>query len=165
MWKAKLDGTDGDLETMAHVFSEGDPTVSRDEEEQWLLSSATFAGLTTASEAHAKAEPLLVQMNGAIRANNPGFRPVRLSSTYIDETKRVVLLGAATIEARAFITGTLTGDTPVPPPEKTWLRLAATDKDVHDILHLVGGGPSIDYSVPYKLIEIVEHSVVATSRL
>jgi hypothetical protein len=133
--------------------------VSCDDRRRWLLWSSEFDALEEVLEVQAAAELRLALVNGATRVGHAEYRSVRLGRGFIHDGDAFVVPLTATAEARSFAAAALTGGTPVPPEERAWLALAEQSPNVRGVLRLIGAEPARDFSVPYKVLELVAEDV------
>jgi hypothetical protein len=168
MWQAKLAGDAFDLETIESIFSTGDPTVSVDASGDYLLESASFFdALSQWTEVQVAADLLLERMNGAAKAQDLSYRPVRLGDEFRDVQGGVVVNTVraltAEVRARAHVAAAISGGTipkvaPVP-PGKEWVSLAESSTDVAEVLGLLGSDSRLTWQTLYKILEIISHDV------
>jgi hypothetical protein len=164
-WKAWIEGDVLDLETLADLFSAGDPLVVHDASGDYYLQSAALQDPRSQAGLDA-AQALVKRIIGAARAIDQSFRPIRLTNRYVgpDGTGHVVV-SAGVAEARAKVRAVATvtrNGVPVPqPPPKgpRYVKLAAQDPDVADALRVLGQPTPLDWYDIYKVLEIVENAV------
>jgi hypothetical protein len=86
--KARLQGHEFDLLTLAELFREGDPAVASDEEGYCLSFTASEGLLDDGARLSDAASVLLCRVNGFARSLNSDFRPVNLTGRFSDEAGR-----------------------------------------------------------------------------
>jgi hypothetical protein len=162
--RARLGGDSVDLDTLAQLFREGDPYVTADGEGYYLASSMFNDLMRDGGMLYKVASSLLRQANGVARVRNSGFRPVRLTGRFSDDTgasHTVVLAGAAEARAQAFdalvVTDGEQQQQQVPPPlGPTDIQLTQNHPDVAEALDILGkDSPSLTLVDLYKVMEIV----------
>jgi hypothetical protein len=160
--KARLEGHEFDLLTLAELFREGDPAVATDDEGYYLSFTAPDGLLDDGSRLYDAASVLLRRVNGVARTLSSDYRPVGLTGRFSDETGRqhqVVLADSAEARARANpATVTMGGKQPPPPPAPGpgYVQLVQTHPDVAEVLNILGNAdPAPDWSDPYKVHEIM----------
>ena len=160
--KARLEGHSFDLDVLAELFREGDPHVSTDGEGYYLTSSKFEGLMQDGGKLYEAASSLLRQANGVARVRSPGFRPVRLTGRFTDDTgasHTVALAASAELRVQASAAGVVVHggqqQTPAPPgPED--IQLAQNHPDVEEVLGILGkDSPSLDFFDLYKVLEIV----------
>jgi hypothetical protein len=109
------------------------------------------------------ASSLLRKANGVARVRSPGFRPVRLTRRFSDDTgaaHTVALAETAEARAEAFNVVAMTNgdqqpEAPAPGGPKE-MQLAQAHSDVAEVLHILGkDSPSLEFFDLYKVLEIV----------
>ncbi len=160
--KARLQGHEFDLGTLAERFREGDPAVASDDEGYYLSFTAPDGLLDDGARLSDAASVLLRRVNGVARTLSSDFRPVGLTGRFSDETGRqhqVVLADTAEARARANpVTVSVGGEQPTPPPAPGpgYVQLAQSHPDVAEILDILGNAdPAPDWSDLYKIHEIM----------
>ena len=164
--KARLQGHEFDLLTLAELFREGDPAVATDDEGYYLGFSASEGLLSDGARLYDAALVLLRHVNGVARMLSSDFRPVSLTGRFSDEAGRqhqVVLAETAEARARANpVTVSVGGEQPPPPPAPgpAYVQLAQTHPDVAEVLDILGNAhPAPDWSDLYKVHEILLDNV------
>jgi hypothetical protein len=159
--KARLQGHEFDLLTLAELFREGDPAVASDDEGYCLSFTASDRLVDDGSRLSDAASVLLHRVNGVARTLSSDFRPVGLTGRFSDETGRqhqVVLADTAEVRARANpVTVAVGGQQPPPPPAPGpgYVQLTQTHPDVAEVLDILGrADPAPDWSDLYKIHEI-----------
>src|SRR5918993_1836266 len=143
--KARLQGHEFDLLTLAELFRESDPAVASDDEGYCLSFTAPDGLLDDGARLSDAASVLLRRANGVARTLSSDFRPVGLTGRFSDGTGRqhqVVLADTAEVRARANpVTVSMGGEQPPPPPAPGpgYLQLAQTHPDVAEVLDILGG--------------------------
>jgi hypothetical protein len=146
--KARLRGDSLDLHTLAQLFCEGDPHVAIDNEGYYLTSARLDGMLAEVTKLHEVASTLLRQVNGAARAVDSSFRPVRLTMG--------LLTAHGETRSGGFATLTVAGGKQAVPSGPKYVRLAQKYPDVAEVLHILGkDSPSLDFADLYKIVEIV----------
>jgi hypothetical protein len=164
--KARLQGHEFDLLTLAQLFRESDPAVAGDHEGYYLNFTAPDRLLDDGSRLYDAASVLLRRVNGVARTLSSDFRPVILTGRFSDEAGRqhqVVLADTAEVRARANPVMVSAGGEqppPLPAPGPGYLQLAQTHPDVAEILDILGNAdPAPDWSEFYKIHEILLDNV------
>jgi hypothetical protein len=164
--KARLQGHEFDLLTLAELFRESDPAVASDDEGYYLSFTAPDGLLDDGARLSDAASVLLRRANGVARTLSSDFRPVGLTGRFSDGTGRqhqVVLADTAEVRARANpVTVSMGGEQPPPPPAPGpgYVQLAQTHPDVAEILDILGNAdPAPDWSDLYKIHEILLDNV------
>ena len=164
--KARLNGHEFDLLTLAELFGEGDPAVATDNEGYYLRLSVPDELFGDGGGLHNAASVLLRRIHGVARTLSSDVRPVGLSGRFSDETGRhhqVVLADSAQVRARANPVRVSVGgeQAPAPPaPGPGYVQLAQTHPDVAEVLDLLGNAdPAPDWSDLYKVHEILLDNV------
>ena len=149
-----------DLQRMAEIFGEGDPTVRLAANGNYVLESSTFNALHDAAVVKMEAERRLKLMNGALRAADPNARSVQLRGQFWDSNKPHTVVIPATAEGRVTMTSVAVGTVngvpvdPPAPPARAWVALAESDPNVADVLRLRATG-DLDWATLYKILEII----------
>ena len=165
--KARLQGHEFDLLTLAELFREGDPAVATDDEGSYLSFSVSERILGDGSRLYDAASLLLRRVNGVARTLSSDFRPVSLTGRFSDVAGRqhqVVLADTAEVRARVNpVTVSVGGEEPLPPPPAPgpgYVQLARTHPDVAEALDILGDAdPAPDWSDLYKVHEILLDNV------
>jgi len=165
--KAWLEGHQFDLQDVADLLSSGRVRVIHDaNDDAFYLISPALDSPPQPGRFDIPAEKLLDLINGLARANNSGFRPVRLSGRYTDSSGRTIHMVTAKSEARAVtrVTAVVLGPDgqPRPDPPSPWpdrLALAETNPDVARVLEILGRGDALDWYNLYKVYEIVRDAI------
>lgn len=176
---AELEGHSFDIDALARHFPSGEPRIVVIDEGTFLAAELddlfNDAGrLVEAATEH------LDRLNGYAVLMDAGYRRVRLRNKFFRESNpahvhvvvhdeararesvTVVMLGTAEERATAFGVTAIVGGVPVqpPPPEgPSHLARAASDKDVADLLALVGKAERLSWSELYKVFEIIRDSI------
>jgi hypothetical protein len=159
--KARLGGDSFDLDTLARLFREGDPHITADGEGYYLTSSMLDSLMGDGGKLYEVASSLLRKANGVARVRSPGFRPVRLTGRFSDDTGASLSVGTASAELgfRAFAGGVVVRDgeqQEPPPPGPEDIQLTQSHPDVAEALHILGkDSPSLTFFDLYKVVEIV----------
>jgi hypothetical protein len=177
--KARLEGHSLDLDTLARLFRQGDPHVGVDDKDYFLTSARLDGLIDDGSKLYEVASSLLLTVNGAARVLDSGFRPVRLTLTFSDDTGAspdIVLVppGSAELNMR-IVAGVVANGVQVldaegeasaeqqqapPPPGPEYVELAKNNRDVGEALKILGKeNPSLDWNDLYKVYEIVRANV------
>jgi hypothetical protein len=164
--KARLQGHEFDLLTLAELFREGDPAVASDEEGYCLSFTASEGLLDDGARLSDAASVLLCRVNGVARSLSSDFRPVVLTGRFSDEAGRqhqVVLADTAEVRARVnpvMVSVNGKQPPPLPAPGPGYVQLAQTHPDVAEVLDILGGAdPAPDWSDLYKIHEIMLDNV------
>jgi len=165
--KAHLAGEDFDLDTLAEIFQEGDPKVTRDSEGYWLESADLDPYIDDGARLQQEATALLNLINGTARVlKSSAHHPVTLSGTFEshgpDGSRRdaVVVASAAELRGRVKITadGVVTNSagevTPPGSPTPQIMLLAKSNDDVHEVLDLLAVS-DLDWVGLYKIFEVI----------
>jgi hypothetical protein len=155
-----------DLEILSELFPEGDdPLVAEDPSGEYYLESSGLQD-STGQPDHNAAEAPVKRVNGAARALDQGFRPVRLIGRYTapDGTTSVAIMtDTAEGRSRASAAAVVQSNgvpAPEPPPKGSrYVKLAERDADVAEALRILGQPTPLDWYDIYKAWEIVEQSV------
>lgn len=158
-WKARLAGQPPDVQVLAELFPEGPIAISIDESGQYLCADA-LDDLDEASAVREAAGQLLLQICAAARTIEASFRGVRLDGTVKDErTGLNHVFGAGEIVARATLSASpaLADDSNSRPPLRgpNYLKVAAKHPDAKELLTLFGLPEPPDWSLLYKIYEII----------
>ncbi|MEU2661201.1 hypothetical protein [Micromonospora sp. NPDC007220] len=114
------------------------------------------------------AQIALALVNGAGRAHDSSFKPVRLTGRYTDGDKTHHVVSVEGIETRSRVgiaTVTIPGQAvtpPPPPPGPTLVALAIQHPDVSDALMLLGKPEPLNWVELYKVFEVIRDSVKPT---
>ena len=167
-WKALLRGHEFDLLSLAEIFHDGDPKVSKDSEGRYGIESSTFDSLDEATEVSAEARRLLTTMNGAAKALDASYRFVELAGQFQDEHGLHAVLQVDNISMRSRASNVVLSIDgvemePPPSPARAWHDLAKGNKDVEGALRLLGT-VELDWVALYKLVELVEHDVAGGTK-
>jgi hypothetical protein len=164
--KARLQGHNFDLLTLAEQFREGDPAVATDVEGYYLRFTAPDGLLDDASRLSDAASVLLRRVNGVTQTLSSDYRPVGLTGRFSDETGRqhqVVLVDPAEARARAnpvTVSGGGAQPPPQPAPGPGYVQLAQIHPDVAEVLDILGNAdPAPSWSDLYKVHEILLDNV------
>jgi hypothetical protein len=177
--KARLEGHSFDLDTLARLFRQGDPHVGVDDKGYFLTSARLDGLIDDGSKLYEVASSLLRTANGAARVLDGGFRPVRLTLTFSDDTGAspdIVLVppGGAELNMGIRLGGVAEGVQVLdaeggaggeqqhapPPPSPKYVELAKDNRDVGEALKILGKeSPSLDWNDLYKVYEIVRANV------
>jgi hypothetical protein len=181
---AELDGHAFDLAALARHFPTGDPHIAASGDGTYLATAlddlcGDAPGLLEA------AREQLDRLNGYARLMDGSYQRVRLNGRFFrdsDRTHGQVVVGdqvqlresftivqPLTIETRAaaFGVATVTGgapSTPPPPAGPEHLARTASNKDLDDILDLVGKAERLSWSELYKVFEIIRDAVSRRGR-
>jgi hypothetical protein len=162
--KARLEGEKFDLDTLCELFPDGEPLVAQDASGGHYLESAGLATPEGKVDTQA-ARALLKRVNGAARAIDRNYQPVKLTGSYtrLDGTRVNTTEAHQVIRATGRAVGVALKDgVPVPiPPAKgpRYVKLAEQDPDVADALRILGQPEPLDWYDIYKILEIVENAV------
>lgn len=166
-WKAEIEGDRIDLETLAELFSEGDPLVAQEAAGEYSLESATLQDSSGQIDLGA-ANALVKRVNGIARTVDHGYQPVRTTGRYIgpDAKVSVVVMGAVArgrIKLRGTVTVTVDGkpvvESPAMPKGLRYMKLATQDSNVADAIRVMGQSDQLDWYDLYKAWEIIRDSV------
>ena len=180
---AELDGHAFDLAALARHFPTGDPHIVASDDGTYLATAlddlcGDAAGLLEA------AREQLDRLNGYARLMDGSYQRARLNGRFFrdpDRTHGQMVVGDVqlresftivqplTIETRAAAFGVaiVTGGAPsTPPPAAGPVHLArtASNKDLDDILDLVGKAERLSWSELYKVFEIIRDAVSRRGR-
>ncbi len=164
--KARLQGHEFDLGTLAELFREGDPAVATDHEGYYLSFTAPDGLLDDGARLSDAASVLLRRVNGVARTLSSDFRPVGLTGRFDDEAGRqtaVVLVDSVETRTRVnSVTVSVGEEQPPPPPARGpgYVQLAQTHPDVAEVLDILGNAdPAPDWAELYKIHEIMLDNV------
>lgn len=172
--KARLQGHEFDLESLARLFSAGDPLVGRDDQGFYLAAVQLDGLIDEGGELMRTANEVLQRVNGVGRAYEDGFRPVSLSGTFADGDSRHHVVVADTIEVRAkvhvadVVVDGSRASTRAPSATlgPQVLTAAGKDKDVADALALLGAPAGVLGWVDlWKVFEVVRASAGGATAL
>jgi hypothetical protein len=174
--RVKLDGHQFDLEALAEHFSTGDARVVLADEGTFLVADLDHL-MDDGERLVQAANLLLARVNGYAALADSGYRPVRLCNTFVrenhpnhehavvhDEARArdrftVVQVGIAEVRCKALPVTALVDGVPVPPPPArapVYVARAATDRDVADLLELVGNAEALGWDELWKALEIIK---------
>lgn len=177
VWAA-LDGHEFDLVALARHFPTGNPRVVLNDEGAFLVSDELDDAFGQPGLAGA-AEEQLARLNGWATLADAGYRHVRLRDAFhregtpqahhvfaYDEARArdsvTVVSVLAELRASATVTATATADDgeviPSPPPEGP-THLARRNRDVDDLLAIVGKADALSWSQLYKCFEIIRNAL------
>ena len=127
--KARLNGHDFDLLTLAELFGEGDPTVATDDEGYYLRFTAPDELFRDGGGLHDATSVLLRRINGVAPTLSSNVRPVGLTGRFSDESGRhhqVVLADSAEVRSRANPVRMSVGG--AQPPMPSWNPMEGSDR-------------------------------------
>lgn len=163
--KVWLEGKEFDLQDLADLLPTGDTRVERNSQ-GFFLAAKEIDEAGPDEPYYEVAARVLQRINGLARAADPNFRPVRLGGRYQDGHRVHIVVGAASIEARARIRaagvvatagGASAPEIPRPGPARA--LFAASEPDVDEALRILGEGDKPDWIGMWKVYEIVRESV------
>lgn len=161
--KLWLTGDALDLEYLAAALPVGDARVIEDGD-RFCITSAEADNVADAQVPEV-ARKLIARINGIGRLQNASFSPVEFAGAYEDEAGVTVVGATATLRARSSITAeaaVLDSDgniVPQPlPPGPGRLAIAATDRDVAEVLEILGQPQPPNFAELYKIDEIIKSS-------
>jgi hypothetical protein len=179
--KAELEGHPVDLDALAREFPTGDPHIVVTGEGTFLEATALDSMFDDAGRLVDTANEHLARLNGYAILAVAGYQAVRLTSRFVraggpthvhlvahDEARArdsvtVVALVSAETRATAFVVASVVVDgvpvAPVPPDGLRHLARATTDKNVADLLALIGNAESLGWYELYKAYEIIRDAV------
>ncbi|MEU0095114.1 hypothetical protein [Kribbella sp. NPDC006257] len=174
--KARLDGDGFDLETVGRIFNGGDVRVLKDSNGYYLTSPALDAVAAKGGgvELLEVAQDHVLHINGAARALNSGYKPIRATGRFNrplpdgGEATEVVLsvdsimmrstIGTPTISIGGVVVQ------PPPSPAQRWVELAPTNPDVRDMLSYLGRAEDdLSWDDLWKVFEIVRAAAAGGS--
>ena len=162
--KAWLEGHNFDLDTLCELFTDGEPIVARSVSGSYYLESSGLESPEGKVDTQA-ARALLKRVNGAARAIDRDYQPVKLSGSYTrpDGTRVNTTEAHQVIRVKGRAVGVALKDgvpVPKPPPKgPRYVRLAEQDPDVADALRILGQPEPLDWYDTYKILEIVRNAV------
>jgi hypothetical protein len=159
--KLLLKGDQPDLAYLAAALPVGDAQVIKDGDPFYMTSKE--ADNVADAQVPEVARKVVARINGIGRLQNPSFRPVEFTDIYEDDAGVTVVGAAATLEVRASMTaeavvldaaGNVVPQPPPPGPGR--LALAATNRDVAEVLHILGQPRPPSFAELYKIDEIIK---------
>lgn len=174
--RVRLEGHGFDLEYLAAHFPTGEPRIIATDEGTFLAADLGHL-MGDGGRLVEAASALLVRLNGCAVLADPGYRPVRLGNSFVreehpthshvvlqDEARArdratVVQLDAAESRGKAYPVTALVNGVPVQQPAPKApadLARAATDKDVAELLDLVGKAEALGWDELWKALEIIK---------
>ncbi|MFG3618053.1 hypothetical protein [Nocardia sp. NPDC047654] len=165
--KAWLEGEEFDLQDLAALFPTGDTRVVH-EGDGYFLTSPDLDNRSPAAPIQQVATTALTRINGIGRAINPDFRPVRLSGRYDDGQNAFVAVeasfgGRARLTVDAVVCNADGEEIPQPsPPGPVYVDMAS-DKDVSEVLTIMGQSGELSWGELYKIYEIIQDRVGSLS--
>ena len=175
--RAELEGHSVDLDALAREFPTGDPHIVVTDQGTFLEATALDSLFDDAGGLVDTANEHLARLNGYAILAVAGYQAVRLTSRFVreggpthvhlvahDEARArdsvtVVASVAAETRATACVVASVVVDgVPVAPPPPEGLRhlaRATTDKNVADLLALIGNAESLGWYELYKAYEII----------
>jgi hypothetical protein len=168
--RARLDGHAYDLEALARHFDHSDVRVASDDRGYYLTSPALDAVVDDGGKLMDTARAVVREVNGVARALGSGFRPVRATGRFDDQSAdgrgiRHQVVVPDSIEVRSMV-GTLSvtidgvAVQPPPSPAPDYLELAQTNPDVRDALSLLGKPvEGLDWFDLWKVWEVIRDNV------
>lgn len=174
--RVRLQGHPFDLEFLAAHFPTGEPRIVVTDEGTFLTADLGHL-MDDGGRLVEAASALLVRLNGYAVLADPGYRPVRLGNSFVreehtthtdvvlhDEVRArdrvtVVQLGVAETRCKAYPVTALVNGVPVPQPAPKAhadLARAVTDKDVAELLDLVGNAEVLGWDELWKTLEIIK---------
>lgn len=170
-WWVRLDGHQLDVSDAARVV--GNQTVCKvelDDDGNYYLKSDSLNGFTDGWQVLARGEYLVAQLNGALKALLPDFRPIRATNVVPihanGERGVVILVPKAEIEIRSGRpTVSVSGEEPEDETAEInrWLEFSEQDTDVADALHFLSRDP--DWFDLYKGYEVIKHALGSKRQL
>jgi hypothetical protein len=163
--KAWLEGHNFDLDTLHELFPNGEAIVAKDASGRYYLESPALENPEGQVDTDA-AEALLKRINGAARAIDHSYQPVKLKGHYTGPDGAAFVSGPTATQMirpnqRATVLHLRNG-VPVPksPPKgPRYVRLAEQDPNVADALRILGQPEPLDWYDIYKIFEIVQNVV------
>ena len=160
--KAWLEGGIYTLQYLADNLPTGDIRVCR-EGEGFYLSSSKLDNLPSDSgQLLDVAQDLIESVNGLGRLLNPGFEHIRLTGAFTTNGDVTIALPTALVaSSQLTATATVLGPdgvpVPQPPPAATrYLRLAATNPRVAQLLKIMGQDEGLTWENLYQVDEIIK---------
>lgn len=178
--RAELDGHPFDLDTLARHFPIGDSHVVVTDEGVFLEATVLDDMFDDAGRLVDTANEHLARLNGWAVLADAGYQPVRLRNRFVrdggpthahivvgDEARvgdSLTVVAVGTTEARLGalnVTAAVDGVPMEPPPPEGPRRLAwaASNKNVDDLLALVGKAQGLSWIELYKVFEIIRDAV------
>ena len=170
-WWIRLNGHKFDLSDAARfVKNETICKVELDDDGEYYLKSESLNGFGDGWEVLARGEYLTAQINGALKALLPDFRPIRATNVVpIHENGGhgvVILPHTAKIEIRGGrLTVTVSGEEPKDESAEItrWLEISEQESDVADALHYLSREP--DWFDLYKGYEVIRKDLGGKDQL
>lgn len=178
--RAELDGHSFDLDTLARHFPTGDPHIVVTDEGTFLEATALDDMFDDTGRLVNTANEHLARLNGWAVLADAGYQPVRLRNRFVrdggpthmhivvgDEARArdsLTVVTVRTAETRLGalnVTAAVDGVPVEPPPPEGPRRLAraASDKNVDDLLAVVGKAEDLSWIELYKVFEIIRDAV------
>ena len=161
--KLWLTGDKLDLAYLATALPVGDAQVVHDGDRFYLTSVEVDNVADTQVPEFAR--NLIARINGIGRLQNANFTPVEFSDVYEDDSGVTVVGATATFRVRVHMTAeVLVRDSDgnvIPqrkPPGPSRLALAATNRDVAEVLQILGQPDPPNFAELYKIDEIIKSS-------
>jgi hypothetical protein len=159
--KLWLTGDTLDLGYLAAALPIGDAQVIKDGDRFYMTSEE--ADNVADAQVPEIARKLVARINGIGRLQNASFRPVEFADTYEDHAGVTVVGATATLNIRSGVTAeavVLDADGNVvqqlPPPGPGRLAIAATNRDVAEVLQILGQPEPPNFAELYKIDEIIK---------
>jgi len=159
--KLWLTGDPLDLAYLAATLPVGDTQVIKDGDRFCMTS--VEADTVADAQVPEVARKLVVRINGIGCLQNASFRPVEFANVYEDDAGVTVVGATATLRAGSSMTAeavVLDADGNVvpqpPPPGPGRLAIAATNRDVAEVLQILGQPQPPNFAELYKIDEIIK---------
>jgi hypothetical protein len=158
----ELAGEQMDLEEAARSFQDFDPIVRRDGD-AWKLISKRFSGIADSTAISQVADPLVRQINQALRCIHPNHRDISVASiSRMDDSgkmQRHIIVKPETLSLRTRVHGVaaIVGhppEKPRPSPAQRLVMLSSVDPQVAEVMELWNQSPRRG-DVLYKIYEVI----------
>ncbi|SKF68754.1 Uncharacterised protein [Mycobacteroides abscessus subsp. bolletii] len=163
--KAWLDGNERDLRVLTDLFSTGDVRVIRSEDHDSYYLSVPDANGPSEEGRFGAVTSLIERINGLARIYCPSHRPVKLTGKYTDSSGNSCHFISVASVPSASAVGTPTiynVDNPPPDRPSPWpgrLALSDSNKDIAEVLGVLGQPGPLGWADLYKVHEIVRESI------
>ena len=159
--KLWLTGDALDLAYLAATLAVGDTQVIKDGDRFCMTS--VEADTVADGQVREVARELVVRINGIGRLQNASFKPVEFADVYEDEAGVIVVGATAMLRAESRMTAeavVVDADGNVvpqpPPPGPGRLAIAAANRDVAEVLQILGQPQPPNFAELYKIDEIIK---------
>lgn len=163
--KAWLEGDERDLRTLTDLFSTGDVRVVRQEDTDSYYLSVPDADSSPDEGRFDRALKLIERVNGLARVYCASYHPAKLTGKYTDSNGEnchfIALAGIPSASAVGTPTIYHADNPPTdrPSPWPNRLALSDSNKDVAEVLSILGQPEPLSWADLYKVHEIVRESI------